>query len=171
MTQLQEEQIERLRSFLESQQPQMVGLLRQLVEAESPSSDPSAQETVMGILSDAFSGLDYHVQLIPGQMSGGQLMAWPEAGRGPDTAEPAAPRQLLIGHCDTVWKSGTLATMPFQIKVDQIQGPGVYDMKGGLVQMIFALKALKAEGWTPAVMPLVCINSDEELGSPDLQVG
>jgi glutamate carboxypeptidase len=57
--------------------------------------------------------------------------------------------------------------MPFRINGNQIHGPGVYEMKGGLVQMIFALRAIKELKWPLAVMPLVCINSDEELGSPE----
>jgi glutamate carboxypeptidase len=57
--------------------------------------------------------------------------------------------------------------MPFQITEKRITGPGVYDMKGGLVQMLMALQALRELAWSPPVMPLVFINSDEEIGSRD----
>jgi glutamate carboxypeptidase len=55
--------------------------------------------------------------------------------------------------------------MPFAVKGNRIQGPGVYDMKGGLVQMIFAFQAIRAIGLPLEVTPLVFINSDEEMGS------
>jgi glutamate carboxypeptidase len=55
--------------------------------------------------------------------------------------------------------------MPFRIEDGRIMGPGVYDMKGGLVQIIMALDALQALNLQPAIMPLICVNSDEETGS------
>jgi glutamate carboxypeptidase len=167
MSQIQREQIDQLKGFLQAQQLEMVALLRRLVEAESPSSDPEAQEPVMNILSETLSALDFTVERMPGQQSGGQLMAWPKDQRHPNSAENGQPIQLLIGHCDTVWSLGTLQTMPFQVNANQIKGPGVYDMKGGLVQMLTALRAIKEHGWQIPVMPLVFINTDEELGSPE----
>ncbi len=77
------------------------------------------------------------------------------------------PAQLLLGHYDTVWPTGTLETMPFERQGDTIRGPGVFDMKGGLVMMILALRGLRAVGVTPEVTPVVFANSDEEIGSRD----
>jgi glutamate carboxypeptidase len=77
------------------------------------------------------------------------------------------PLQLLVGHCDTVWPVGTQREMPVQVVEDQIRGPGVFDMKGGLVQMIFALRALRELRCDPPATPVVLINSDEETGSAD----
>ena len=59
--------------------------------------------------------------------------AWRRIGR---------PAQLLLGHCDTVWPLGTLADMPLTISDGMLRGPGSYDMKAGLVQMLYALQAL-----------------------------
>ena len=73
--------------------------------------------------------------------------------------------QLLLGHCDTVWPIGTLATMPLQSDNGMMRGPGIYDMKAGLVEMIYALKTLKALKLQPKVAPIIFINSDEEIGS------
>jgi glutamate carboxypeptidase len=73
--------------------------------------------------------------------------------------------QVLLGHCDTVWPIGTLESMPVSIQDGVMRGPGVYDMKAGLVEMVFALKALYSLDLEPSVQPLVFINSDEELGS------
>ena len=75
--------------------------------------------------------------------------------------------QLLIGHCDTVWPVGTLATMPVEIRDGSLWGPGTFDMKGGLVQGIFALRALHELGLEPPLTPAFFINSDEETGSAD----
>jgi glutamate carboxypeptidase len=77
--------------------------------------------------------------------------------------------QLLVGHSDTVWPLGTLSEMPFEVEDNVVRGPGVFDMKGGLVQMIFALSALRDARVDPAVVPIVFVNSDEEQGSPTSQ--
>jgi glutamate carboxypeptidase len=57
--------------------------------------------------------------------------------------------------------------MPFRCEGGQIFGPGVFDMKGGLVEIVFALRALAANGLVPAVTPVVFVNADEEVGSLD----
>jgi glutamate carboxypeptidase len=64
-----------------------------------------------------------------------------------------------------VWALGTVETMPVGIQDGRLTGPGVYDMKAGLVQGIFALRALRDLGLTPAVTPAFFIDSDEEIGS------
>jgi glutamate carboxypeptidase len=75
--------------------------------------------------------------------------------------------QLVVGHYDTVWPAGTLATMPFAIEGDRARGPGVYDMKGGLAQIVVALATLRGLGLEPALTPVVLVNADEEVGSRD----
>ena len=77
------------------------------------------------------------------------------------------PMQLLVGHCDTVWPIGTIDVMPVRVVEGQIRGPGVFDMKAGLVQMIFALRALRHLDCELPATPIVVINSDEETGSAD----
>jgi glutamate carboxypeptidase len=73
----------------------------------------------------------------------------------------------MLGHYDTVWPLGTLEKMPFKVDGELISGPGVYDMKGGIVQAILALETLARHAPEPAVTPLIFINSDEEIGSRD----
>ena len=73
----------------------------------------------------------------------------------------------MLGHMDTVWPVGTLRDMPVRAEAGRIRGPGVFDMKGGLVQMVFALRALRDLRLDPAATPLILVNSDEEVGSRD----
>jgi glutamate carboxypeptidase len=150
-----------LRAFLMDRQEEMVAFLSDLVLAESPSSDPGSQTAVLNKLAEALRALEYESQLIAGEASGGHLYARP--GRPPKDI----PRQLLLGHCDTVWPIGTLANMPLVVRDNMLSGPGAYDMKAGLAQMIFALRALEALSLPPQVSPELFINSDEELGSHD----
>ena len=116
---------------------------------------------MLGILSEALTDMDFAVHRIPGRSSGGHLYARPAE------RERHSPAQLLLGHCDTVWPLGTLEEMPVEIKDGVITGPGVYDMKGGLAQIIFALRALRELGLEPRCTPIVFINSDEEIGSKE----
>lgn len=154
-------QIQRVYNFLVEQRQEMVDFLAALVLAESPSSEPETQTGVQTLMREALSRLDYDVQQIPGQQTGGQLLAQPRH------TDPHKPQQLLLGHCDTVWPIGTLKQMPLKIGENTIHGPGVYDMKGGLAQMVFALKAIHTLRLDTAVTPVCFINSDEEIGSPE----
>jgi glutamate carboxypeptidase len=147
-----------LQTYIRQAQDEMVAYLRELVLVESPSSYPESQAGILSILKDSFRDLGFSVQIIPGEQSGSHLLA-----HGPDTS--LAERQLLIGHCDTVWPIGTLEQMPFLSEGDVLKGPGIYDMKAGLTQMVFALKAIHALDLEPRLNPVVFINSDEEIGS------
>jgi glutamate carboxypeptidase len=145
--------------YLRRQRDAMVGFLERLTLAESPSSDPQSQRAVRALLADAFTELGYKPLMLSGSQSGGQLYARP-AGR-----QRGRARQLIVGHYDTVWPLGTLKTMPFEFDGSVVKGPGVFDMKGGLAQLVFAFKALRALSLTATVTPLVFLNSDEEIGS------
>jgi glutamate carboxypeptidase len=148
-----------LRDWLEEREPEMAALLERLVRAESPSTDPAAQQTTFTILAEELAPLDYGVRRIRGFGTGDHLCARPR------TRERGAPFQLVVGHMDTVWPVGTLERMPVRREGDTLFGPGTYDMKAGLVQLVFALRALHEFGLTPRVTPVVLLNSDEETGS------
>lgn len=149
----------RIRKYLEAEREQMIALLGRLVQAESPSSVPEAQNDVMALLDAELAALDFDTTRMYGRATGGYLYARPKAPRH------SKCYQILLGHCDTVWPVGTIDEMPFRVEGDVVRGPGVFDMKGGLVQMIFALRTLRELGLEPAVTPVVLINSDEEIGS------
>ena len=146
-------------THIRSQQPLMVRLLRDLVVAESPSAEPAVHETARHVLVSAFLELGYHVV---------------EAGSGegprhvyarPANRERGNGSQLVIGHYDTVWPVGTINSRPFEVDGNVIRGPGVFDMKGGLVQLVLAIEALRSLGLEPELTPVAFINADEEIGS------
>lgn len=146
-------------AHLRAQQDSMMSLLKDLVLMETPSTDAASQAPIRERLKAEFEAIDYRVNLVPGRNSGGHVYASAKyRGR-------RQPAQLMLGHCDTVWPIGTLGDMPLVVEADRLLGPGVYDMKAGLVEMIYALRTIEELGLRPAVAPLCFINSDEEIGS------
>jgi glutamate carboxypeptidase len=139
----------------------MVDLLQHLALVESPSDDPVAARPVLATLSSELERTGMVVRRFHGRVSGGMVYARPQK------SNEKRARQLLVGHCDTVWPVGTVHTMPVHVDGDRLLGPGVFDMKGGLVQMVYALRAVMALGLRPPADCVVVINSDEEIGSPD----
>lgn len=137
----------------------MLGFLQTLVGMESPSHVPNAQDVILDLLESRLKALGHRVLRVPGQETGGYLVSHPVRRRGGE------PLQLLIGHCDTVWPLGTVDEKGVTMSDGQMRGPGVYDMKAGLTQIIFALQAMRDLGMQPSATPVVLINSDEETGS------
>jgi glutamate carboxypeptidase len=158
----------RLLDYLHRRQDAMTELLETLVRAESPSAIPAAQQPVFTLLQEALQKRSYRVRRIPGQQTGGHLVAVPKGQRSLfATGYSRPPLQLLLGHSDTVWPLGTLDRMPLTLKQGKLYGPGTYDMKAGLVITLFALEALQALEITPIVPPVWLVNSDEEIGSEE----
>jgi len=138
----------------------MADLLQQLVELESPSLSPSTHGAVLDVLDDRLHKIGYSVRRLRGEATGGHLMAVPSQRRRHH------PYQLLLGHADTVWPLGTLGSeMTMERSDERLRGPGAYDMKAGLVQIVFALELLAHCIDEPAVTPVVFVNTDEEVGS------
>ena len=148
-----------LLSYLQNQREKTIHLLRRMTLAESPSDVPSAQEEIRQIIATELEHLAYVVKRVPGRSSGGMLYA------RPTNRKHGGPVQLLLGHYDTVWPVGTLEVMPFEAEGDIVRGPGVYDMKGGVVLALLAIQALQHFGAKPEVAPVIFLNSDEEIGS------
>ena len=104
---------------------------------------------------------------------GGEVTRHPDAaGVLGDTVEavfrgePGGPRALLLGHLDTVFPEGTAAARPFAVAGGVARGPGVTDMKGGLLTLLHGLEAALAAGPLPFERLTVIANPDEEIGSP-----
>lgn len=140
----------------------LIERLRHLVEVESPSEVPTAVNAAMTLVAEWAMALGARCMRHSQAEFGDGMELW----FGP---EPAAGHKitLLLGHLDTVWPLGTLATMPWREAPDtegrmRLWGPGVLDMKAGVVM---ALEAIAAAG--PLRRPVVLLlNPDEEVGSP-----
>jgi glutamate carboxypeptidase len=151
----------RLLEWLRTRGDEMAEFALELTRRESPSTDPETQEPVFRLIAEALEQLGYRIRRLRGVRTGGQLLARPGNGGR------VGPMQLLVGHVDTVWAMGTLDQMPAEARNGRLVGPGIFDMKGGLAQMVFALKALAALQLEPSITPVVFLNSDEEIGSPE----
>jgi glutamate carboxypeptidase len=151
--------IGKISKYLRDQKAAIESLIADLVLLESPSLDPTSQQPVFQILIARLGDLGMHTLMVKGKKTGGCLYA------RPSYRSKGQPIQLLLGHCDTVWPKGTLHEMPFNKSENRISGPGVYDMKSGICQMIFALQTIRALDIKLSVTPLILINSDEEIGS------
>ena len=152
---------EALLDWLRAREGEMAILLGGLAFAESPSDEPPAGNRAAWMLADELRSAGYKTRLVCGWEAGDHLYARPSS-RGRH-----APFQLLVGHLDTVWPLGTVEEMRPRIEDGLLYGPGVYDMKGGLVQLVYALRALHELGEEPALTPVVLVTSDEETGSDD----
>jgi glutamate carboxypeptidase len=152
---------EKLLTAAREEREAMLSLLLDLAAMESPSDVPESQGPVQARLTEELEDLGFRVRRLPGEKTGGSLIALPR-----DRVRER-PAQLLLGHCDTVWAQGTLETMPIVLDGDRLRGPGVFDMKAGLTQMIVALRILQKLGLEPEVTPVILVNSDEEIGSPE----
>ncbi len=148
---------QRVLEFIRGQEKFFLDLLRKLVEAESPSLQPASHEPVRRALESALGEQDFLLR----ELGTGPLHLF---GR-PRQRRRNAPLQLLVGHFDTVWPVGTTAERPFTVEGNVIRGPGVFDMKGGLAQLVLALKALRELDLQPGITPVLFVNADEEIGS------
>ncbi len=141
-------------------EPRMRARIRELVEVESPSDDKAAVDRA-GALTETWikqhqGCLKTHKSALYGDVLEAQFGPVRSRSRG---------RILLLTHVDTVWPVGTLSKMPWRTSDGKLYGPGVLDMKAGIVMAIEALAALQDLG-VPLPPVTLLLNSDEEIGSP-----
>ena len=149
----------RLRYF-EEYSAEIVETIRQLVEIESPSDNKQAVDKLGQFLAGKFSALGGKVQIHSVPNVGNHLAVNFDAEGGKAGGKPV----LLLGHIDTVYPLGTLATMPCRVADGRLWGPGSLDMKSGIGLMLHAIGALRAEGGMPRAITVLLV-SDEEIGS------
>jgi glutamate carboxypeptidase len=124
---------------------------------ETPTGDAEALNGLADLLEPRYRALGARTERV-GAETGDHLVArWGDAD---------APHVLLLGHHDTVWPRGRLEAMPVVADGDVLRGPGVYDMKGGLVVAELAIAALQRCGVSPARPVRLVVAADEEIGSP-----
>lgn len=136
----------------------MVEQVRELVVRESPTHDKPACDALCSYLAQRFKALGGQVKIHRQSKAGNHLQVDFSGTRG---RKPV----LLLGHYDTVYDIGTLKTMPWREDKGRLCGPGVFDMKSGITQIMFALRALREvkDGLPRPVK--VWLVSDEEEGS------
>ena len=133
--------------------PRMIEAVQLLVNTESPTHDLAACAGIAEIAAELTGDWLQSPARIEVH-DGCPVVRW-----GPDH-----PRVLLLGHLDTVWPVGTLTRLPAQLSDDQQTGPGVFDMKAGIVQALSAVALLIADGTDVSAVGLL-LTTDEETGS------
>lgn len=132
-----------------ARQDVMVDAIGALVQCESPTSDLAACERVCEVARDVIDAW------LPRSARTEQHDGRPVVRWGSST-----PRILFLGHLDTVWPLGTIERLPWQVDGDQLRGPGVFDMKAGIVIAIAALALLDSHDGVGLLL-----TTDEETGS------
>ena len=145
--------------WLAAQQAGMLALLQDIVDIDSGSYDKAGVDAVGTRLAAFFADHDIPVTTTAIKDHGDVLKAHVSGSSG------AGRPVVLMGHRDTVFPKGEAARRPFRIEGERAYGPGVADMKAGLVMNAFVLAAFHKAGGAP--MPLIGLfTSDEEIGSP-----
>ncbi|HDQ73680.1 MAG TPA: M20 family peptidase, partial [Chloroflexi bacterium] len=148
--------LEILHYFVEQHQDEMLDLLQQLVEIESPSTDKAATDRVARFVAQVAREAGADVTFVPQEAYGDHLLArW---GTGDDGF-------LLLCHLDTVWPVGTLAERPWRVEGERAIGPGSMDNKASAAIILSAMQGLQDLGRTPCRPVTMLFNTDEEIGS------
>ncbi len=148
-------------AYARAQQSSIIALIRELVECESPSDHPPSVNRFVDLLAGKLEDLG-SVRTFPGGRFGRHLRC---EFALPGPRKPRESRILALAHSDTVWPLGTLAQMPFRQKDGRLWGPGVLDMKSGIVFFLYALRAIRDLDIPVARRVMLQVNADEEVGS------
>ena len=150
-------------AYFAERRDEIVSTIRELVEIESPSDNKAAVDRIAEAIAHRFSQLGGEVRFHRAQDFGSHLQV---NFAGNSAAKPV----LLLGHYDTVYPLGTLATMPCRVVNNKLTGPGVLDMKSGIALMLHSLAALQEwhgkdrDRRLPRPVTALLV-SDEEVGS------
>jgi glutamate carboxypeptidase len=148
--------------WVECHEEEMFHLLETAVNIDSPTMDEAGLTEMKKVFVAEATKSGFHVETVHQPDYGYQIIA--TTGPAPS---PQNPKVLLVGHMDTVFPRGTVANHPFSNDGNMCRGPGVADMKGGLVSMLFATRALAELLGRSNMVPMELIfTPDEELGSP-----
>ena len=145
--------------YATEKQTEITGLIREMVECESPSDSPRDVNRFVDLMIErtrdiavaktfASEGFGKHVRLefdLPGRKKKGQVLG--------------------VGHSDTVWPLGTLRSMPFREGDGRLWGPGVLDMKSGMAFFLYAARALRDLDVEVKRKVVMFVVSEEEVGS------
>ena len=139
-----------LRANLDARTTQMLEHVKQFVNTESPSNEPELLQTSAEFLAKVMTEvLGKAPEIIASDK--GPHVHW----KGSDDT-----KVLIVGHHDTVFQKGTVAKRGFSVDGDIARGPGIFDMKAGIIQAIYGLSEIRE-----AYHAEILITSDEEIGS------
>ncbi|UEM01954.1 M20/M25/M40 family metallo-hydrolase [Skermanella rosea] len=142
----------------ESERPEFLTTLEELVAIDSGTGNAEGLSKVEGILVERLKALGAEVEVTPAQPSAGNNIVGTLKGSG-------EAKFLLMVHYDTVFGPGTAAERPFRVDGERVLGPGVADAKGGLAMILHSLKLLRDQGFDRYGSITVLFNPDEEMGS------
>ncbi|RVU19426.1 M20 family metallopeptidase [Methylobacterium oryzihabitans] len=144
--------------WLAARHDAMVDLLGEIVNLDSGSADKAGIDRVGAVLRRRLDAAGLSTRVVAHAAHGDNLVA-------DLPGERAGGHALLLGHMDTVFPAGTAAARPFRVADGIATGPGVADMKAGLVMNVFVAQAFAATGGAPMPLTVLC-TGDEEIASP-----
>ena len=144
-------------THLKQQLPENLRFLQRMVSMESPSFDKPLVDKFVRFVGSRFQEMGGEIEYVATERFGDQMLAR-FSGKSSD-------RILLLGHTDTVWPAGEIEKRPFEIGDGRIFGPGVFDMKAGILLMWMAVGALSRMRGALERSVTVLLTSDEEVGS------
>jgi glutamate carboxypeptidase len=143
-------------AFCDAALPWAMETIRALVRLESPTGDKSAVDACGREVARILGQFGGRVEVLSRETAGDHLLA--EFGAGPRLV-------LVLGHLDTVWPVGELERRPMRQEADRLFGPGVFDMKAGVVLAVVAIRALQSSPAGLSGRVKLLLTSDEETGS------
>ena len=150
------------RLYFRSRQGEMIHLLKQITTLESPTNDKKAVDACAAFVARELKKIGCKVTTLPQKDIGDLTVAEFAPGRLKDADDEI----LLLTHIDTVWPVGKITKMPFYVSGNKLYGPGVLDMKAGVVMLLTALRTLHSLNVKPQKRITLVINSAEETGHP-----
>jgi len=144
----------------------MLRLLKRFVLCESPTDSKPAVDRFGRMVAEEWKKLGAKIKFLPQKRAGNHVRVdWPAILAHRPGISARAGQILVLGHLDTVYELGTIKKIPFRATRDRAFGPGVFDMKGGLVIALSAAEALAHAAWLPRRRVVFLWTSDEETGS------
>lgn len=149
--------LHKISNYIDLKEHEMLELLRKIVNMDSGSKDKVNVDALGKVLKTLWMETGFDVEEINYNDVGNCYVAR-------FNQHKVGKKILLMGHFDTVFPKGEVASRPFKIEDGRAYGPGVGDMKSGLVNMLYSVKALKSEGYLKGPVSVI-LNSHEEIGS------
>ena len=138
---------------IKNEEAEMFKFAEKIVNIDSGYDCPEGVAEVAHIVGDFLAKLDFKVEYLETPNEPVQILATrPRLGK---------KKVMLMGHMDTVFPDGTVAKRPFTISDGKAYGPGVLDMKGGIVAFLYAIKALKSAGYDARPLKIILAGDEE----------